>query len=119
MAASANALMLRDRPGRQVVSLLRAIRRSKSGTFGWTVLLLIVLTAVAAPLIAVCYANFECRLVETRMIERLNLFVFEVVKAHVATSPRCPTTVHYRGDGVFMIAGRNVSYRRRFRPENL
>jgi hypothetical protein len=39
--------------------------------------------------------------------------------AHVATSPRYPTTLHYRGDGVLMISGRNVSYRDRFKRENL
>jgi len=47
------------------------------------------------------------------------LFVFEVVKAHVASSARYPKTVHYRGDGVFMVSGRNVSYRRRFKRDNL
>ena len=74
---------------------------------------------VAAPLIAECFANFECRLADARMVKRYSLFVFEVVKAHVATSPRYPKTVHYRGDGVFMVSGRNVSYRRLFKPENL
>jgi flavin reductase (DIM6/NTAB) family NADH-FMN oxidoreductase RutF len=74
---------------------------------------------VAAPMIAECYANFECRLVDTSLIKRYSLFVFEVVRAHVATSPRYPTTVHYRGDGVFMVSGRNVSYRRRFKRVNL
>jgi flavin reductase (DIM6/NTAB) family NADH-FMN oxidoreductase RutF len=74
---------------------------------------------VAAPLITECYANFECKLIDTSLIKRYSLFVFEVVKAHVATSPRYPTTVHYRGDGVFMISGRNISYRRLFKPENL
>ena len=74
---------------------------------------------VKAPLIAECYANFECRLVDTSLINKYSLFVFRVVKAHVAASPRYPTTVHYRGDGVFMISGRNVSYRRRFKPVNL
>ena len=74
---------------------------------------------VDAPLIGECYASFECSLVDGSMINRYGLFVFEVVKAHVATSPRYPTTVHYRGDGVFMISGRNVSYRRRFKRVNL
>jgi flavin reductase (DIM6/NTAB) family NADH-FMN oxidoreductase RutF len=74
---------------------------------------------VAAPLIAECYANFECRLVDGSRINRYGLFIFEVVKAHVATSPRYPETVHYRGDGVFMISGRNRSYRRRFKTVNL
>jgi flavin reductase (DIM6/NTAB) family NADH-FMN oxidoreductase RutF len=74
---------------------------------------------VDAPLISECYASFECKLVDGSLINRYSLFVFEVVKAHVATSPRYPTTVHYRGDGVFMISGRNVSYRRRFKQVNL
>ena len=59
------------------------------------------------------------KLIDTSLIKRYSLFVFEVVKAHVATSPRYPTTVHYRGDGVFMVSGKNVSYRRLFKPENL
>lgn len=74
---------------------------------------------VDAPLIAECYANFECRLVDASLIRRYSLFVFEVLKAHVATSPKYPTTMHYRGDGVFMISGRNVSHRSRFKRVNL
>src|SRR5215216_5581472 len=74
---------------------------------------------VGAPLIAECYASFECKLVDASLIRRYSLFVFEVVKAHVATSPRYPTTVHYRGDGVFMVSGRSVSYRRQFKAGNL
>ncbi|MGH8736005.1 MAG: flavin reductase family protein [Burkholderiales bacterium] len=74
---------------------------------------------VGAPLIAECYASFECKLVDSSLIKRHSLFVFEVVKAHVARSPRYPATLHYRGDGVFMISGRNVSYRRDFPPEYL
>ena len=58
----------------------------------------------------------KCR---ASLIDRYGLSVFEAVKAHVATSPRYPTTVHYRGDGVFMVSGRNVSYQKRFKPENL
>ena len=76
-------------------------------------------TKVGAPLIAECFANFECKLADTRLINRYGLFVFEVVKAHVATSPRYPKTIHYRGDGVFMVSGRNVSYRSCFKAVNL
>jgi len=75
---------------------------------------------VDAPLIAECFASFECRLTDARMVKRYSLFVFEVVKAHVATSPRYPKTIHYRGDGVFMIAGESTRrFRRLFRPEML
>jgi hypothetical protein len=42
------------------------------------------------------------------------------VKAHVAQSPRYPRTLHYRGDGEFMISGPNTArYRRLFTPEML
>jgi flavin reductase (DIM6/NTAB) family NADH-FMN oxidoreductase RutF len=74
---------------------------------------------VKAPLIAECFANFECRLIDTQMVRKYSLFIFDFVKAHVAKSPRYPKTVHYRGDGVFMVSGRSVDYRRRFKPQNL
>ena len=72
-----------------------------------------------APLIAECYACFECELVDPSQVRKHSLFVFEVVKAHVATSPKYPKTLHYRGDGVFMVSGKSVSYRKRFKRVNL
>ena len=74
---------------------------------------------VNAPLIKECYANLECRLADGRLISKHNLFILEVLKAHVATSPKYPKTVHYRGDGTFMISGKSISHRKHFRPENL
>jgi flavin reductase (DIM6/NTAB) family NADH-FMN oxidoreductase RutF len=74
---------------------------------------------VKAPLIAQCHANFECRLEDARLVERYNFFIFEVVKAHVARRPAHPETLHYTGDGVFMVSGKIVSRRNRFRPEML
>jgi hypothetical protein len=40
-----------------------------------------------------------------------NLFIFEVVKAHVAKSPKHPEMLHYEGDGVFMVSGKIISRR--------
>jgi flavin reductase (DIM6/NTAB) family NADH-FMN oxidoreductase RutF len=75
---------------------------------------------VGAPLIAECYASFECRLFDSRLIRKYNLFVLEVVKAHVAAAPRFPRTLHYRGDGLFMVSGPTTArYRRLFKPEML
>ena len=77
-------------------------------------------TEVGAPLIEECYANFECRLVDSSLIRKYSLFVLEVVKAHVPASPKFPKTLHYRGDGLFMISGPTVGkYRRGFKPQNL
>jgi flavin reductase (DIM6/NTAB) family NADH-FMN oxidoreductase RutF len=74
---------------------------------------------IGAPLVKECFANFECRVIDTAMVRKYSLFVLEVVKAHVATAPKYPRTIHYRGDGVFMVSGRNVSMRRMFKPEML
>ena len=88
----------------------------KFRTFGLTA---DVAEAVAAPLIRECHASFECRLYDDALVDRYNFFIFEVVKAHVAASPEHPETLHYTGDGVFMVAGRIISRRAQFRPEFL
>jgi flavin reductase (DIM6/NTAB) family NADH-FMN oxidoreductase RutF len=75
---------------------------------------------VSAPLIKECYANFECKLIDASLIRKYSLFIFEVQKAHVAISPRFPKTIHYRGDGLFMLSGPTVkTYRKYFKPEML
>jgi flavin reductase (DIM6/NTAB) family NADH-FMN oxidoreductase RutF len=74
---------------------------------------------VDAPLIKECYANFECILADGRLISRYGLFIWEVVKAHVAVSPKYPETLHYRGEGVFMVAGRSINLSNKFKPQNL
>lgn len=74
---------------------------------------------VKAPLIAECHANFECKLKDDALVEHYNFFIFEVVKAHVARRPKYPQTLHYTGDGVFMVSGKMVSRRGQFRPEML
>jgi flavin reductase (DIM6/NTAB) family NADH-FMN oxidoreductase RutF len=69
---------------------------------------------VAAPLIAECYASFECRLADARPNPNAPLFVWQVVRAHVAKVPKLPQTLHYRGDGQFMISGREIDSRQRY-----
>ena len=63
---------------------------------------------VTVPMIEECYANFECKLVDTKLINKYNFFIFEIVKAHVASSPKYPSSIHYRGDSIFMTSGRNI-----------
>lgn len=71
---------------------------------------------VGAPLIRECHACFECRLHDDSLLDKYNFFIFEVVKAHVAASPKHPETLHYTGDGVFMVAGKIISRKKLFRP---
>ena len=68
--------------------------------------------AVRAPLIRECFANFECRLVDTSLVKKYDFFIWEVVSARAARSPRHPETLHYTGAGVFVVAGRIVHRRR-------
>src|SRR5450830_1851667 len=72
---------------------------------------------VGAPLIAECYANFECKLAQVAGNPKGGFFIFECVKAHVATSPKLPETLHYRGNGEFMVSGRTISRKSLMKPE--
>jgi flavin reductase (DIM6/NTAB) family NADH-FMN oxidoreductase RutF len=63
---------------------------------------------VKAPLIAECYVNLECRVVDTRMVPQYGLFILEVLKAWIDPSRRRPRTIHHLGRGTFMVAGRTI-----------
>lgn len=63
---------------------------------------------VRAPLIAECYANLECRIYDSRMVNKYNFFVLEVVKAWGDPKVKNPRTLHHRGMGAFMVAGETV-----------
>ena len=60
---------------------------------------------VDAPLIAECYANLECRVIDTSRVSRYGFFVLEVVNAWIDPSVKNPRTLHHEGHGHFMIAG--------------
>ena len=63
---------------------------------------------VAAPLIAECFANLECKVVDTRMMNKYNFFVLEVVKAWIDPAQKNPRTLHHQGKGVFAVDGERI-----------
>jgi flavin reductase (DIM6/NTAB) family NADH-FMN oxidoreductase RutF len=63
---------------------------------------------IAAPLVAECYANLECRVFDARMTARYSFFVLEVVKAWIDPARKDPRTLHHRGQGSFMVAGDTI-----------
>jgi flavin reductase (DIM6/NTAB) family NADH-FMN oxidoreductase RutF len=63
---------------------------------------------VAAPLIAECFANLECKVYDTRMVNKYNFFVLEVVKAWIDPAQKKPRTLHHQGKGVFMVGGDTI-----------
>lgn len=65
---------------------------------------------VAAPLVAECFANLECRVVDTRLVNKYNLFVLEVLKAWVDPGQPRPKTIHHVGNGAFVVEGEVVHF---------
>jgi flavin reductase (DIM6/NTAB) family NADH-FMN oxidoreductase RutF len=65
-------------------------------------------SCVRAPLIAECYANLECKVIDASMAARYNLFILEVLKAWIDPSRKHPRTIHHLGRGYFMVAGKVI-----------
>lgn len=70
---------------------------------------------VTAPLLDDCYASLECRLVDTGLVRKYEMFVLEVVAAWVAPHIKDPRTLHHRGYGRFMVAGETIKLPSRMR----
>ena len=63
---------------------------------------------VKAPLIAECFANLECKVVDTRLVNKYCFFVLEVVKAWRKPSRSAPKTIHHHGFGKFVVDGETL-----------
>jgi flavin reductase (DIM6/NTAB) family NADH-FMN oxidoreductase RutF len=70
---------------------------------------------VSPPLVAECFANLECRVCDTRLVNRYNLFVLEVVKAWSDPAQKNPRTIHHHGYGRFAADGEMITLRSRMR----
>jgi flavin reductase (DIM6/NTAB) family NADH-FMN oxidoreductase RutF len=68
---------------------------------------------VAPPLVAECFANLECKVADTRLVNRYNLFVLEVLKAWTDPAQKNPKTIHHRGYGRFAVDGEMIELRSR------
>jgi flavin reductase (DIM6/NTAB) family NADH-FMN oxidoreductase RutF len=73
--------------------------------FGFTQ---VAASVVRPPLIGECFANLECRVADTRMVKKYCLFIVEVVKAWIDPQQKSPRTLHHRGMGLFMVAGKTI-----------
>jgi len=57
---------------------------------------------VAPPLVAECFANLECKVVDTQLGSEFNLFILEVLKAWTDPAQKHPKTIHHHGYGRFV-----------------
>ncbi|OGS91205.1 MAG: flavin reductase [Gallionellales bacterium GWA2_60_18] len=87
------------------VGSITGARLDKFATCGLTPL---PAAQVKAPLIDECYANLECRVVDSRLVNKYNFFVLEVVKAWIDPAKKDPRTLHHRGRGRFAIDGETI-----------
>jgi flavin reductase (DIM6/NTAB) family NADH-FMN oxidoreductase RutF len=70
---------------------------------------------VKPPLIAECFANLECAVVDTRLVNKYCLFVLEVLKAWTDPKQKDPKTIHHRGSGTFAVDGEIIRLKSKMR----
>jgi len=63
---------------------------------------------VAPPLVAECFANLECRVIDTRLVRSFNIFILEVLKAWTDPAQKRPKTIHHHGYGKFAVDGEMI-----------
>lgn len=70
---------------------------------------------VKAPLIAECFANLECRVIDRTLVRNYDLFILEVTKAWIDPERAESKTIHHRGYGRFAVDGRVIALPSRMR----
>ena len=70
---------------------------------------------VTPPLVAECFANLECKVADTRLVNKYNLFVLEVLKAWTDPTQKSPKTIHHHGYGTFVVDGENIKLKSKMR----
>lgn len=60
---------------------------------------------VAAPLVAECLANIECRVTDTTLVDSYDLWLLEAVAVWTDPDRAERRTLHHNGDGTFTVDG--------------
>jgi len=71
--------------------------------------------SVSAPLVVECFANLECKVSDTRFVDRYGIFILEVLKAWTDPAQRNPKTIHHHGFGRFVIDGEMIKLKSKMR----
>jgi flavin reductase (DIM6/NTAB) family NADH-FMN oxidoreductase RutF len=70
---------------------------------------------VTPPLVAECFVNLECKVTDTRLVNKYNIFVLEVLKAWIDPSQKTPKTIHHQGYGAFVVDGETITLKSKMR----
>ena len=71
--------------------------------------------SVRPPLVAECFANLECKVVDTRLVDKYNLFVLEVLTAWKDPAQKNPKMLHHCGYATFVVDGRTIKLKSKMR----
>jgi flavin reductase (DIM6/NTAB) family NADH-FMN oxidoreductase RutF len=63
---------------------------------------------VKPPLIEECFANLECKVIDSSMVSKYDLFILEVVRAWIDPTQKNSKTIHHQGYGKFVVDGRTI-----------
>ena len=74
---------------------------------------------VAPPLIADCFANLECKVTDTRFVNKYNLFILEVLKAWIDPAQKNAKTIHHHGYGTFVVDGDTITLKSRMHEPSI
>lgn len=64
---------------------------------------------------AECFANLECKVVDTHLVNRYSLFVVEVLKAWTDPTQEPPKTIQHQGFGPFGVDGDTIKLKSKMR----
>ncbi len=61
------------------------------------------------PLAAECFANLECKVTDTSLMNKYNLFILEVLKAWIDPESKASKTIHHLDYGTFVVDGETIT----------
>ena len=64
---------------------------------------------------AECFANLECKVIDTSLVSAYNLFILEVLKAWVDPAQKKPKPIHHHSYGTFVVDGEVIKLKSRMR----
>lgn len=63
---------------------------------------------VQVPMIGECFANLECKVIDSSMARKYDMFILEVVAAWITRSKKRQRTFHHCGNGLFVVDGKII-----------
>lgn len=63
-------------------------------------------SSIKVPMVADCFANLECKVIDTTMTSKYCIFILEVLQAWMTTSKKRQRMIHHCGEGNFVVDGK-------------